>query len=330
MDLYEILEIKSNATENEIKKAYHKLAKIYHPDKNKDANASEKFQKIHSAYEILSNDKSRHEYQKMNHKDKLSFVEILEKIIKEKLNINELKKYGINLESSDFEYIQKNIINFFNTLNVNELLELFKKGIVPRKEFNNIINCSESDVDVYDETSAEYFYSLPFSFQKNNKNDIKIELTIKIGDIVNNNKRKIKIKRKVDDKDVSSTFIFNLSKPYVVFIGGGDMINGNYGNLFIKLSLPNNLFWDQNIILIEQSMSLYQMIYGLDIHLDLGDDKEINIQKWIPSRDGYLVEVSNRNIEELKLINHNLTIKLVLDYESTDEKEQILKQYFSN
>jgi hypothetical protein len=329
MDLYKILEIKPTATENEIKKSYYRLVKIYHPDKNKDINANEKFQKIQSAYEILSNDKTRHEYQKMNQSDKLSFVEILEKIINDKLNVEELKKYGINLVKTDLEYIQKNIIHFFNTLNVNELLELFKKGVVPRKEFNNIINCSESDVDLYDEIMAEYFYNLPFSFQKINKNDIKIDLAIKIGDIVNNNKRKIKIKRKIDDKEVTSTFIFNLSKPYVVFIGGGDMVNGNYGNLFIKLSLPNNLYWDQNIILIEQSMTLYDMIYGLDIHLDLGEEKEINIQKWIPSRDGYLVELSNKNMDELKLMNHNLTIKLVLDYESTDEKEKILKQYFS-
>jgi hypothetical protein len=107
------------------------------------------------------------------------------------------------------------------------------------------------------------------------------------------------------------------------------MNNSNYGNLFIKLSLPNNLYWDQNIILIEQSMSLYDMIYGLDVCLDLGDNQKINIQKWVPSRDGYLVEISKNNIKELKLMNHNLTIKLVLDYESTDEKEELLKQYFS-
>ena len=185
-------------------------------------------------------------------------------------------------------------------------------------------------MDLYDETMSEYFYSLPFSFQKINKNDIKIDLTIKIGDIVNNNKRKIKIKRKVDDKEVTSTFIFNLSQPYVIFIGGGDMFNGNYGNLIIKLSLHNNVYWDQNIILIEQSMNLYDMIYGLDIKLDLGENKEINIQNWVPSRDGYLVELSNKNIEELKLMNYNLTIKLVLNYESTEEKEKLLKQYFSN
>lgn len=330
MDLYNILEIDPTATEIEIKKAYHKLIKIHHPDKSKDPNANEKFQKIQSAYEILSNDKTRHEYQKMNNTDRLSFVEILGKIINDnKLNINELKKYGINLEKTDLDYIQKNIINFFNTLNVNELLDLFKKGVVPRKEFNNIINCSESDGDLYDELMAEYFYFLPFSFQKINKNDIKIDLTIKISDIVNNNKRKIKIKRKIDGNEITSTFIFNLSKPYVIFIGGGDMNNNNYGNLIIKLSLPNNLYWDQNIILIEQSMSLYDMIYGLDVCLDLGDNQKINIQKWVPSRDGYLVEISKENIEELKLMNHNLTIKLVLDYESTEEKERILKEYFS-
>ena len=59
MDLYEILEIKSTATEIEIKKSYHRLAKIYHPDKNKNIDANEKFQRIQSAYEILSNDKTR-------------------------------------------------------------------------------------------------------------------------------------------------------------------------------------------------------------------------------------------------------------------------------
>ena len=100
MDLYNILEIEPTSTETDIKKAYHRLAKIYHPDKNKEPNANEKFQKIQSAYEILGNDKTRQEYQKMNYKDKLSFVEILEKIINDNLNMSELKKYGINLEKT--------------------------------------------------------------------------------------------------------------------------------------------------------------------------------------------------------------------------------------
>ena len=68
MDLYEILELKTTASEADIKKAYYRLSKIYHPDKNTDPLASEKFQKIHSAYEILINNQTREEYLKMNSK----------------------------------------------------------------------------------------------------------------------------------------------------------------------------------------------------------------------------------------------------------------------
>lgn len=135
----------------------------------------------------------------------------------------------------------------------------------------------------------------------------------------------------MEDEQITSTFVFNLAKPYIVFVGAGDMDNGDYGNLIIKLNLPNNLFWDENLILIQQSMSLYEMIYGVDIHLDLGEDRNINIQNWIPSRDGYLIDILNQeNVNtNIKLTNYNLAIKLFLDYESTSEKELVLKEYFS-
>ena len=112
MELYQILDLKPNASELEIKKAYLKLVKQYHPDRNKSVGAAEHFQQIQSAYEILINQKSRQEYQKMNQTDRFSFVEILEKIINENINLSELKKYGINLEKTDFDYLQKNFTNF--------------------------------------------------------------------------------------------------------------------------------------------------------------------------------------------------------------------------
>jgi curved DNA-binding protein CbpA len=59
MDLYKILEIESNASEIEIKKAYHRLAKIHHPD---NGGNNEMFQEITKAYEILFNKESRKEY----------------------------------------------------------------------------------------------------------------------------------------------------------------------------------------------------------------------------------------------------------------------------
>lgn len=58
-DYYKTLGIQSGANEDEIKKAYRKMALKFHPDKNKDANAEEKFKEIAEAYEVLSDPKKR-------------------------------------------------------------------------------------------------------------------------------------------------------------------------------------------------------------------------------------------------------------------------------
>ena len=63
-DYYSILEIDKNADKNTIKNAYKKLALKYHPDKNTDnkEQAEEKFKEISEAYEILSDDQKKNNY----------------------------------------------------------------------------------------------------------------------------------------------------------------------------------------------------------------------------------------------------------------------------
>ena len=62
--LYETLGVAKGASNDEIKKAYRKLAKEYHPDINKSPEAEEKFKEINAAYEILSDEKKREQYDK--------------------------------------------------------------------------------------------------------------------------------------------------------------------------------------------------------------------------------------------------------------------------
>ncbi|XP_067855686.1 dnaJ homolog subfamily B member 9-like [Heptranchias perlo] len=66
-DYYDILGVPKNASDRQIKKAFHKLAMKYHPDKNKSPDAEAKFREIAEAYETLSDEKKRKDYDHMGH-----------------------------------------------------------------------------------------------------------------------------------------------------------------------------------------------------------------------------------------------------------------------
>ena len=126
MDYYKILDIPENASEDDIKREYRKLAMKYHPDRNpENREAEERFKKIGEAYEILGNKEKRRKYDEKRKKDK---------------NLSQEKRErGKTKSEKEFKRVfsadPKNIKNMFEkAFNINDLNNLEEKEGKEHKE----------------------------------------------------------------------------------------------------------------------------------------------------------------------------------------------------
>src|SRR5688500_13260920 len=66
-DYYEVLGVERTASEDDVRRAYRRLARQYHPDVNKDAGAGARFKEVAEAYEVLSDAEKRRTYDRFGH-----------------------------------------------------------------------------------------------------------------------------------------------------------------------------------------------------------------------------------------------------------------------
>ena len=146
MDLYNILELDNTCSQEDIRKAYKKLAFKYHPDKHLDNKLfyEEKFKKISEAYQILSNEKMKKEYD-----------------ISGNININDLKD-PLDL----FNNIYDNLQNAFHKTDIKNF----------KKIFQNIDKTSL----IKDSVKLLNYYFISKSYNETENNNIKTKNNIKI------------------------------------------------------------------------------------------------------------------------------------------------------
>ena len=369
MNLYETLELSDTASIDEIKKSYRRLAKKYHPDKNKNKDAIKKFIQINSAYEILSDEKSRKEYIKLdsdNKNDFSSFISKIFEVVESSVNCNEFSQSwektneNINhiiklllkpLPKSKVEYLTKNIGSILNNSTFNEVFDFFISGNIPNNNFDidkkkaELSEISEqSEIEYWTEELGLYFDSLPLEFQnesfKKNKSseNLWISKTITIDQLFKNDTSELVIKR-IGTEGINKTFTtkfrFDVKRKWIVFIGGGDQKNDlSFGNLIIKLNLDSDIEWQDNTLLHQKEINLYEFIYGINIDIE----KEINqsylkkllkksnikiIKSWVPLREGNLIML-------IKNQSFHFGIKLTVKINELESKRDAIKQFFDN
>lgn len=274
-DYYKILEIERNASEDDIKKSYRKLALKYHPDRCKDVGAEDKFKEISEAYSVLSSPDKKRTYDVMGNSEDFNFngedpFSVFNNIFQQHLSTFMNMKYENEI----------NVDNILNNLSGGKMNSPFSFGNVhikvhtfsdndfknPFDMINNLSNpfdimnnTEEIDEDIYytnlsnnkksskhTNKSSKHTNTKTNTKTKTKPEDIVINIDVDFCDIYNEEKKNISIKRNRLRSDGSYSL---KTKKFDIPIYGREItIKGEghqyphyteSGNIFINIS--NNL-----------------------------------------------------------------------------------------
>jgi len=185
MNYYEILNLKPNSTKNEIKKAYHKLAIKYHPDKSNNSENEELFKKISEAYSVLSDENKKRQYDStgITDIDMTNPLEMFHNIFnnfKADNNFNS-DNFEVNLYGScDFSQGMFNPNNLMNSEKMNNILpDMFNT-------FTSVITGNENNDDNPMKTNLVKTFMNVTKNIINNHNNSDYNTTVKNNHLDNN------------------------------------------------------------------------------------------------------------------------------------------------
>lgn len=327
MNYYEKLDLSPGCTDEEIKKQYRKLSMKYHPDRNKDPNATKMFQEINEAFEYLTKNK---------HKSNIF----------DNLNSSSMKA---NYAADDFfNTIFKNIAEDINT-------KMFDISFDDEELFNHMQSNPHMGMP-FPIPMSNIFSNLPFSNMRSMKNvknmknkseNINIdpiikEVTISLEQSYNGDNIPIKIERNIIENNKSrneiETMYINIHKgidndEIINIVDKGNIINNNKGNIniIIKINNETNFKREGLNLYIIKNISFKDSFCGFNFSIDHINGKVYKLN----NKQGNIIKSdSQKIIPKLGMIregnNGNLIIKFNIIYPDVISKEQIqiIEKYF--
>ena len=162
-NLYKILGLSTNANKDDIKKSYRSLAKKYHPDKNKEEGATDKFKELTFAYEILIDDDKKKQYDSFNNENRVSFydtfvvtfanvsgnTESLSHLIH--MFYSDVMDFKMDIDNFDFNKIKQRVMSRFDRIDIprfiNNIAFLMSDHSLEHNPISNILMNTQKTMD---------------------------------------------------------------------------------------------------------------------------------------------------------------------------------------